>query len=326
MEKPIPPKTLINAIQEGKNFLLFGHIHPDSDCLSSQISLAKALMDLGKSVQLMGDIENSRHHLMSQAPFSQTIPEGWNPSNTHAIVMDCHSIERVSLGELIEEFPVLIVDHHQIHNPIDGVQWIVSQSPATAYLTFLLIKALGVTLTPEMGELLFQGVAADTGFFRFLGPYTGDLFSMAAQCVDNGVNPHEIYHNIYGGKNIRSPQFVASVLQRMEIFAEGQLIITYETEDDLATYGEENRGSAEVYDLLLGVGSCEGAIYLKRTSEGGTIAGLRSKSFLNMSEIAKLFGGGGHIRASGFRSSKSPEEIKKALIPVLEQHLWESRP
>ncbi len=326
MEKPIPPKKLIEAIQGGQNFLIFGHLHPDSDCLSSQITLAEALTSLGKSVQPMGDTENSRHHLITKGGFSNTVPKGWNATNTHAIVMDCHSIDRVSLGELIGDFPVLIVDHHQVHNPIEGVHWIVSQSPATAYLTYILITSLGVPLTPEMGELLFQGVAADTGFFRFLGPYTGDLFSMAAQCVDNGVNPHEIYHNIYGGKNIKSPQFVAAVLQRMEICSDGELIITYETEEDLATYGEENRGSAEVYDLLLGVGSCEGAIYLKRTAEGGTIAGLRSKSYLNMSEVAKVFGGGGHIRASGFRSSKSPEEIKKALIPVLEQHLKESRP
>lgn len=344
MRKPLsPPQELIQALLGGQNFLIFGHIHPDSDCLSSQIAMALGLESLGKSVQLITNTETGAHSFIEQYPFGKVVPQGWTKDNTQAIVVDCHSADRISMVELLGDFveissesgkthptgtfvpfgfPTLVIDHHQeALEPLAATSWIESLCPATAYLVYKLLDALQVTMTPEISKLLFQGIAADTGFFRFLRPQMGDVFTVAGTCVDQGANPYEIHQNIYGGKDIKTPQFIAAVLGRMEVLAGGKVVITYETESDLQNYGAENRDPTEVYDLLLAVESCEAVVYLKRTAEGNTIAGLRSKSYMNMSHIAQKFGGGGHMRAAGFRVATPPLQVLEQLKPVLLEHL-----
>ncbi len=322
-----PPEELLTALTSGKNFLIFGHIHPDYDCLGSQTALGLGLQSLGKSVQLIGDLEQDLHPIQKQYTFHMDIPEGWNQENTQIIIVDCHSRDRIAMSELLRNFPLLVIDHHQrALDPLAGITWIEEEAPATAHLVYRIIESLGVEISAEISTLLFQGLAADTGFFRFLKPEMGEIFHIAGDCVDRGVNPYLVHQQIYGGKHVNTPRFIASVLKRMQVLAEGKVIIAYETAGDIDNYGMESRDSAEVYHLLLSIEECEAVVYLKRTENGNTVAGLRSKSFMNMSEVAKKFGGGGHIRAAGFSQEAPPVRVMKQLKPILLRHLKNDMP
>ena len=48
---------------------------------------------------------------------------------------------------------------------------------------------------------------------------------------------------------------------------------------------------------------------------------LRSKNYVNVSEIAKKFNGGGHIRAAGYSTKLPLEEAKEKIINQIKNYL-----
>ncbi|ETZ18779.1 Phosphoesterase, DHH family protein [Borrelia duttonii CR2A] len=68
------------------------------------------------------------------------------------------------------------------------------------------------------------------------------------------------------------------------------------------------------YSLLANVENNEILIILKEIEDGSILAGLRSKEYFDVGELAKYFGGGGHKHASGFK-------IKNTALNLLENQI-----
>ena len=69
------------------------------------------------------------------------------------------------------------------------------------------------------------------------------------------------------------------------------------------------------------INGVEVGILLKQKKSNQIKISLRSKSYVNVSEIAKVFGGGGHVRASGCTINDSLENAKKTLIEEVIKHI-----
>ena len=104
---------------------------------------------------------------------------------------------------------------------------------------------------------------------------------------------------------------------------------TLHVPNDYMTYGGINRpvemqeigavlpdldGIAAQLRLIRGT---EAAAFFYETAPGSVKVSLRSTNYLNVSELAGRFGGGGHVRAGGCTLSGTVEEAKAALVPVL---------
>jgi len=62
------------------------------------------------------------------------------------------------------------------------------------------------------------------------------------------------------------------------------------------------------------IDTVEVAIFIKEVHAGQVSVSMRSKSFFNVAELAKEFGGGGHFHAAGFRKTGTAAEIREVLL------------
>ncbi|TXT42108.1 MAG: phosphoesterase RecJ domain-containing protein [Spirochaetes bacterium] len=319
------PQGIIDFIEHHDCFYVLGHREPDGDCIGSQLALASFLRSLGKRAHILSSGPFTRSEIIHfEGKFKYSAPPERDFERTAAIVLDCSSMARIgAVGETMPDVPVAFIDHHGESGEPGPADYLDHSAPAVTAMVFLLMEAMGHSPTKEEAELLFFGLATDTGFFRHLDERGGETFEIAARMVDLGASPKTTFMAINGGKSLNSRKMLAEILSRILPYYEGKLLVSYVTVEDQQRYGMSSRDSDLLYQLMMSVQGCEVCFVVKQEAENQCTVGFRSREKVNVAKIAAQFGGGGHKLASGLSMQGSVEEVLAALIaafkPVFEQ-------
>ena len=188
-----------------------------------------------------------------------------------------------------------------------------SSAPATAYIVQLLFEAIHGEVTKTAADVLFFGIATDTGFFRFLEEDSADVFEAISRLIKKGASPKKTYNIMTGGKSFLSRKLLGRHLDNAKTYFDGKLIITYETPEDTQNFGQNGRDSDALYQILLAIEGVEAIVNIKQETPEQCTAGFRSIENIDVSVIAAHFGGGGHKNASGASYTSTIDEV----IPLI---------
>jgi phosphoesterase RecJ-like protein len=325
MHIPPPiPVELTDAFKKYSNFVIIGHEHPDSDSIHSQICVGKLLQYFGKMTYLVSTGPFSRPEIFDYSPkFLKHVPPGLEPSQTLAVIVDCSSPDRIDyLADEISEFATAVIDHHAAGQKFGDIHYIDSKAFSVTFLIHHIFKSLSVPITEETAHMLLYGLATDTGYFRHIGPYRGEVFSSASELVEAGASPRDIYAGMYGQKSFVSRKLLGLLLSRMEHAFRDKLIYTWETAEEMQEYGELNRDSETLYAQMLSIFDCEVILYIRENngSAPSCTVGFRSHadSKVDVGKIAAEFGGGGHRKAAGVTMNGTIKEAVSLLIERFE--------
>jgi phosphoesterase RecJ-like protein len=171
---------------------------------------------------------------------------------------------------------------------------------------------LGVEPSLSVAQALYVGLVTDSG--RFMYKNTGPkAHRMAAELLEAGVEPFEIYRSIYEGLPFGKLALLARGLSHTEQHENG-LTITRLTADDFRETHAEESYSEGVIDFLRALeGTHVAALVRDRMGpgqDGSRKVSLRaSDEAFDVSEIARAQGGGGHPQAAGFTTSMEWPEL-----------------
>src|SRR5215213_11123869 len=201
----------------------------------------------------------------------------------------------------------LNLDHHE-DNPLYGEFNLVnSRAAASAELVAGLYAELDVPLDQEAAEAIYAGIKTDTGGFRFrnISPETHEL---AAELLRAGVVPAEVHDRINRRGTIEQLNIVGVSMANARRY--GQALISTVDNDDYERTGATELDSKESIDQLRTVAGVDVVAHLREVPEG-TKGSLRSET-VDVGEIARLFGGGGHKLAAGYtRPGMRPPRQRK---------------
>lgn len=306
-------------INEHNFFYVIGHKEPDGDCIASCLGMKAILEHYNKTYQLLSAGPFKRNEIQSfENKFSSTMEflSEEERKQTGLIIVDCSELNR--LGEIdgdLTNLDIFIVDHHKTGElPVNSKGCINSASPACAFLIQLFYEALVGNVTKEIAEILFFGLSTDTGFFRFLGPDSADVFMAASRLVAAGVDPRQTYKEINSGKPYSTRKLLGVLLNKAERYLDGKLVITYETMDDTRRFGADGRDSDALYQLLLSAKDVEAVVFLRQDTMTTCTGGFRSQDKVDVSQIAAKFGGGGHKNASGMSCNGRVETLIPQIV------------
>jgi phosphoesterase RecJ-like protein len=325
---PAPvPRLLLDFIRQGDKFLLAGHKDPDGDCVGSQLALASALKRLGKEAVLCSAGPFKRPELFPYAGrFTAEITEA-DREGARVIVADCSGLDRTGdIEPRLRGLPLAVIDHHLTGGPWNGAAVFLDiKAPSTTFMVFALIEALGLELSKEEAEYLFFGLCTDTGFFRHLDHTGAEAFHRAARMVDRGANPRLTFNAINGGKSLESRKLMGLILARAEAHYGGRLIVSSENYEETRELGARGRDSDALYQLFLAVGGVEAVAIIRQEKPDACSLGFRSRDRVNVAEIARQFGGGGHRNASGATTGGVIAGLKPRVIEAFGAQL-DARP
>jgi phosphoesterase RecJ-like protein len=309
----------VEELRAGDRFLLTSHEGPDGDALGSLLAMHHLLGQLGKdSVMFLDAKEFPLPVEYRFLPLEEVFHEPPADVVDRVLVfLDCGNIDRMPVEFLRRDGArVLNIDHHHDNTRFGSVNVVDTGASCTAEIVFGIAKRLGAEITPEIASALYVGLITDTG--RFMYENTGaDSHRMAAELIEAGVDVDDTYRRLYERVPLEKLRLIARALEKVERFDEGRLAITYLSAEDYAATGAEEVLTEGIIDFVRGLeGTAVAAVIRDRTGPGGAARKVSLRSTdgsVDVSQIARVHGGGGHRRAAGFGTDLSYTQLVEFL-------------
>jgi bifunctional oligoribonuclease and PAP phosphatase NrnA len=319
--KPVATQSREGTVEEvverlgaGDRFLLTTHEGPDGDALGSMLALHQILGLAGKdSVMFLAEKEFPLPVEYRFLPLQEVFHEPPADLADRTIVfLDCGNIDRMPVGWLREGAEIINIDHHHDNTRFGALNLVDESASCTAEIVFEIAAGLGVELTPEIATALYVGLITDTGMFMYENT-DARSHRVAAALIEAGVDVNETYRRLYERMPIEKLRLLARTLDRVERHLDGALSVAYVSTEDYLVTGADETLTEGIIDFVRAIeGTAVAAVIRDKPGEAGAArkASLRSTDGrVDVSEIARKMGGGGHRRAAGFSSDLGLGEL-----------------
>ena len=306
-------KAIADALRQHDRFLVVTHENPDGDALGSMLAASLALRQLGKDavMYLPGGMPLPREYaFMPLDDLAREAPA--DAAERVLLAVDCAKAERIGDDEAVPRAPlVLDIDHHHDNTRFGDVNLIVADASSTGEVLRDVFAELGVELTPELAEPLYIALVTDTGRFQYANT-TPKALRLAAELVEAGADIHAVFQQVYESLEFAKLKLLARALDRAEVLEGGRIVVSHLLRTDFAEAGAAEPYSEGIIDYLRAVEGAELAVLIREQLHGPNAhkGSLRSSiDELDVSAIARRFGGGGHRQAAGFSTDLPLEQI-----------------
>ena len=312
-------QAVVASLREHDRFLVVTHENPDGDALGSLLATTLALRQLGKDVVMYlagkGPLP-AEYAFMQLDGLLRELPA--DTEERTLVAVDCAKADRMGPDTTpIDRAQFVIdIDHHHDNTRFGDVNLIVADASSTGEVLRDVFRELGAELTPEIAEPLYIALVTDTGRFQYTNT-TPKSLRLAAELVEAGADVHAVFQQVYESVQFAKLKLLARALERARVLEGGLIVVSYLLRADFAEVGAAEAYSEGIIDYLRAVEGAELAALIREPPRDDAPArriSLRASiDELDVSAIARAFGGGGHRQAAGFQSEASIDEITELI-------------
>ncbi|MCV2491978.1 DHH family phosphoesterase, partial [Geodermatophilus sp. YIM 151500] len=310
--------VLTAAADAGATVVLTGHVQPDADALGSTLALAEGLRRRGARVVTTFPDPFTLPASLAWLPGAEgLVPSSSVPPSPDVFVsLDAASPARLGeLASLLETAgTAVVVDHHASNPGFGDVALVDPAAPATVSLVAGLLDDLGVAADRPLATLLYAGLAADTGSFRF-GNTRPDTHDLAARLLATGIDHAEISRRLFDTAPFGWLGLLSAVTGRavLEPDVGAGLVWTWSSTAEAAEFGLPGEQLEALVDVVRSTEEADVACVLKGQDDGSWSVSLRSRGATDVARVAMALGGGGHRAAAGYSSAADRDTTIRTL-------------
>lgn len=300
----------LNEILQGKHSVaLGGHIRPDGDCVGSSMGLYLYLKEqfpeletdiylepVADCYKIVSDIEEIKHQVEHVKQYDLFI------------CLDCGDAARLGFSAPLFEHAkqTLCIDHHVSNEAFADINYIEPDASSTSELVYRLMEK--EKISKQSAEALYMGIAHDTGVFQY-SCTSPETMEAAAELLRKGVNGSEIIDKTYYEKTYVQNQILGKALLESMLVLDKQVIVSYVNLKSLNFFEAKPSDLEGIVSQLRQTKGVEVAMFLYEQEPQIYKVSLRSKDRVDVSVIAKYFGGGGHAKAAGFTMKGTVHDV-----------------
>lgn len=297
-------------LENVKSVAITGHIRPDGDCAGSTLGLYNYIRENMPDIQVdiyLEDIPEEFKFLANSDKISQASDE--NKIYDIFFVCDCSSLDRI--GAFAQPYfeiarKTVCIDHHRGGDNFADENCVDADISSCSELLFETLDKNRIS--KAVAECLYLGIIHDTGVFKYQA-VTAKTMETAGFLMSKGIDFTGMIDNTFYSRTYKQTQALGKALLESIRFFEGKAIFSLFTKKDMAFYEVTAKDLGGVAEQLRLVDGVEVAIFLYELESGEYKVSLRSKNYVDVNKIAKVFNGGGHIRAAGFSMLGEPRDI-----------------
>ncbi len=327
-EKLQAAQALAAAFKPGQRVCLTTHVNPDGDGLGSEVGLLHLLRAQGVDAIITNPTATPGRFqfLFDGLPgcdrSGQAIKELRRADLI--VILDISDLGR--LGMLCDTVrdrgvPVACVDHHVSDGALPpGPRYLDTGAAATGELIYEIAVANGWPVTREAGQGLYVALLTDTGGFRFSNTRPRTL-RVAADLLETGVDPEQIYLDVYANAPEGRPRLFAEALQTLVVEPEHGLAWVTVPPGAIERLGVSSDDLDGVVEFPRSIEGVRMALLFREASQGRIKVSLRSVGGVDVAEFAKRFGGGGHRKAAGLAMPGTLAEVQATVLEAAREYL-----
>ena len=328
------PKEIVNEIKLSKSIILTAHINPDGDALGSLLAFYFMIDDfckknnMEKMIKIVVDDKlpkYMRHFedtelIWSYEKFGEEFKHNFQNDEKFDlfISLDCANEERYGKAIEIKKLSKksINIDHH-ISNTEHADFNYVEDICSTGELLYQFLEIFEIELREKIAKYMYLGIINDTGNFRH-DNVTEHTFFVCSKLMGAGVNNHKIANIIFEVSE-KKVGFIGELYKNKKINERYKFISYYLTQEKMKELSIEKDDTDGAAEMLLKIEGMELSLFVREDVDGSLKGSFRANDKYNVNKIASIFGGGGHIKAAGFKTNLSFEEILEKTYQELEK-------
>lgn len=294
--------TLSYIIQNSKKILLFAHSGPDGDTAGSVLAFKEYLESIGKTADIscVDPLPLFLETLTQQVFHS---PEQLDLKSYDAAI-GCDSVERgfqKILPELSEKTVTVIIDHHPDITTKADVIIIEAKRSSTCELIYEYLVSQNERISKNIATYLMIGILSDTGNFQHANT-SSRVMEISSDLMKKGASVSKIIEATFANKKLSTLKLWGRAFEKAKINPANGLITTVLTKADIEECSATTEDIGQVASILNTVPGTKFSLVLSERDNDIIKGSLRSEEYkgVDVSQIAHMFGGGGHKLASGF--------------------------
>ena len=309
--------TIRQQLAVAQKIVIVGHIRPDGDAVGSMLGLTHSLRANGKTVipVLQDGMPEKYAFLPGAADVRTSVPADYD----YLIVVDSSDMPRI--GKVLEGLPSpdLVIDHHNTHDDFGKLEYVLPEAEATALVLVDSLPHWGLTITQDAATCLLTGLLSDTIGFRTANTQPAALRA-AADLMEKGADFHDVYLKTLSDKTLAEALYWGQGLSKIR--QTGPIVWSSLTLNDRIISGYQGNDDADLINILSAIkGPLMTILFVEQ--EGGVKISWRSVEGVDVSKLAREFGGGGHKAAAGADVDGNLQEIQENVIKSTERYLKE---
>jgi phosphoesterase RecJ-like protein len=231
--------------------------------------------------------------------------------------MECSDLARTGVTGLDRAF-VINIDHHPGNAAYGQINWFDPAAAACAEMVFDLIRALDVRLSVEIATHVYLAILTDTGSFHFSN-ITPKTFDICRQLLEAGVDPVRVSRQVFDSNSMGRLKLMAAVLAGMAFDTSNRIGVLYLDHAMARAAGGTYDDTEGLINQPLTVKEVQAVVFFKQSEGNSYRVSMRSKGGVDISVIAKEFGGGGHRNAAGCSVAGAIDELRKTFVEKIQR-------
>ncbi|HEX5634109.1 MAG TPA: bifunctional oligoribonuclease/PAP phosphatase NrnA [Gemmatimonadales bacterium] len=327
-EKLTAARQLAQAIKPRMRICLTTHVNPDGDGLGSEVALVHLFRALGADPVIVNPTPTPPRYefLFEGIPGVDRSAEAVKEIRRADLVFVVDIADLGRLGMLQEAVrargvPVACIDHHVSAGTLpDGPRFVDPSASATGELVVEFAEANGWVIPPLAARALYVAVLTDTGGFRFSNTRPRTL-RVAADLLECGVDPEEIYLQVYANAPEGRARLLAEALQTLVVERDTGLAWITIPPGSLERHSVSADDLDGVVEYARSVEGVRLALLFRELAQGRIKVSLRSVGAVDVSDFARQFGGGGHRKAAGLSLEGPLAEVQSRVLEAARSYL-----
>jgi phosphoesterase RecJ-like protein len=304
--------AIADRLRAAQKVLIASHVRPDGDAVGSLLGLGLALENAGKTVQMVlaDGVPSSFRYLEGS---DQVRKEPAGKFDTF-ITVDCADFKR--LGKHFENLgqPHINIDHHITNERFGVLNLIDGEEVATSAILTDYLPAWGYEITRPIAAALLTGIITDTLGFR-TSNITPEALRQSAALMETGVDMSELYMRGLVRRSLASARYWGAGLSKLE--SSDGIVWSCLSLADRKASGYHGNDDADLINIISAVEDHKvGMIFVEQHDNHVKISWRALEQNVDVSPVAKHFGGGGHAAAAG---ADIPGTLNEIQLMVLER-------
>ncbi len=313
---------LNRALMKAKTVAIGGHVRPDGDCIGSTMGVYQYIKMYYPEIEADVYLEEIAEHfkfIEVTKDIRHEVTE--NKQYDLFIALDCGDMSRLGFSSVLFENAkaTLCIDHHISNMAFADDNYIFPEASSTSELVYRLLDK--EKITKEIAESLYLGIVHDTGVFQY-SCTSPETMEAAAQLMRTGIKTDEIIEKTFFEKTYAQNQILGRALLESFMLMDGLCIVSYITKKMMDFHCVTPKDLEGIVSQLRITKGVEVAILLYETAPKEFKVSLRAASDrVDLSKVARTFGGGGHKKAAGVTMKGTVHDIINSLTEQIAAQL-----
>jgi phosphoesterase RecJ-like protein len=282
-----------------KTVAIAGHVRPDGDCIGSCMALYLYIKKNYPDIKAQVFLEPIPEEFLFIKD-ADKISHDFKTDVESFDLFICIDCEKGRLGEAEKIFDAakktINIDHHISNTGTGDVTYIVPTASSACELVYECVDK--DKLDKEIAQSIYTGMVTDTGVFKYnsTSPRT---YEIAGKLTAFGFDFTDLIDHVFYEKTYLQNQILGRALLESMLLMDGKVIVSSVSRQTMDFYGVNGNDLDGIVNQLMFTIGTDVAIFMYEDEPLMYRVSLRSNGVIDVSKVAKLLGGGGHVRASG---------------------------